>query len=535
MRLALTIAALAVIPIALYARVAAFDYVQADDTDLIRGNLAFLRDLGNVGEAFERSYFEVAGHRSDRRTYYRPLVIVSFMLDAQAGGAEPRVYHVTNAVLHAAAVLLLFALLRRFAAPQAAAFLAALLFAVHPANVQAVAWIPGRNDTLMAVFALLSLLALTKYRETRGPWIRRVPRSPWLWLLLHVAGFAAALFTKESALALIVVFLVLSRTRSLGLLTADLVVAGVWYGLRRAALVGGAGSLGAGDALAAAARNVPDLLVYAGKIVLPLHLSVMPGLTRLDAALGAASVVVLVWLLARVDRTTRLLVLAWLLVFLAPALLIPGLPAYEHRLYVPLMAVMLALSRLPVWSTPGRRRTAAVAALVSVQAVFAALAFAHAGVFRDRYAYWSSATTGTPYAGLAHVNLGQMLEGDGDAARAAEQYRQALAVDPSAPGAHNNLGVLLARDGKLDEAKTHFEREIERHPANADACFNMGLVYKLTGRPDEARPWWERAIAVDPSHLAAHQELAAYYAARGDAERAAAYLERARALQARAR
>ena len=170
MRRPLTLAALALVPLALYARVVTFDYVQADDTDLIRGNISFLQNLRNLPDAFARSYFDVEGQPSGRKTYYRPLVIVSFMVDAQVRGANPRVYHVTNVVIHIASVMLLSMLLRRLGSPDMPALALALLFAVHPANVQAVAWIPGRNDTLMAALALVSIMAFLHYYL---PWPRR--------------------------------------------------------------------------------------------------------------------------------------------------------------------------------------------------------------------------------------------------------------------------------------------------------------------------------------------------------------------------
>jgi tetratricopeptide (TPR) repeat protein len=243
----------------------------------------------------------------------------------------------------------------------------------------------------------------------------------------------------------------------------------------------------------------------------------MPGLTRVDAALGVVALLFLGWLLARLTPPWRWLVAGWVLLFLIPALTIPGLPAYEHRLYVPLIAIIVGISRLSVWSKPSRPLLA-VAAGIGV--VFAALSFAHSGVFRNRYTYWQNATRGTPFAGLAHVNLGQIAESDGDDGRAAEHYRAALAADPATPGAHNNLGVLAARRGAEAEARAEFRQEVERHPANADAYFNLGLVEKFSNRLDEAASWWERAVAVDPRHLAAHEELAGYYRAKGDLDRA---------------
>jgi tetratricopeptide (TPR) repeat protein len=554
MRRPLTLAALVLVPLALYARVVTFDYVQADDTDLIRGNISFLQNLRNIPDTFARSYFEVEGQPSGRKSYYRPLVIVSFMVDAQVRGADPRVYHLTNVLIHIAGVVLLFALLKRLGSEEVPALVLALLFAVHPANVQAVAWIPGRNDTLMAALSVISMIAFHHYcfavatpklEERRrvavarradssvNPESQRRTSGPW-WLVLHAAAYAAALFTKESALALPLVLALLAKARPerakrvegrlAPAFLADAVVVAVWFVMRRAVLMDGGDAPDAQALLAAFVGNARDLLLYAGKLILPAHLSVMPGLTRVDVALGAISLALLGWLLARLAPRWRWVIIAWILLFVIPALLIPGLPAYEHRLYFPLMAVIVGISRLPAWSTDPRRWIGIAA---TVGAVFATLSFVHTDVFRDRYTYWQSATTGTPYAGLAHVNLGQIAESDGDSTRAAEHYRAALAADPSTPGAHNNLGILAARRGDADEARAEFHREVERHPGNADAYYNLGLVEKFSNRFDEAAPWWERAVAVDPRHTAAHEELAAYFEAKGDVQRAARHRDAA--------
>lgn len=564
----LAILALVLVPVALYARVARFDYVQADDIDLIRDNQLFLRDLGNIPRAFARSYFDIAGQPAGPKTYYRPLVILSFMLDAQVGGDAPLTYHLTNLGIHVAAILLLFVLLRRLGAASVKkvvpgfsrgvgpgltasakataagatdqgdlrAFLLALVFAVHPANTQAICWIPGRNDTLMALFALLSVIGLVVHLEAP-----KGRASAWpFWL--HVGGFGAALFTKEAALALLGLFVLYAAfwarrlreyRRNWRLLGAYAIVLIGWYVLRRRALSGGSEGMAAADYAETLLRNAPDLLGYLGKIVLPFHLNVMPGLTAIDAWLGLASLALIGWMLLHVERGKRMFVIGWVVLFLMPALLLPGLPAYEHRLYFPLMGIVVAASQLHVWSVATRRRVT-IAVAVGVQAIFAAVAFAHTGVFRDRYAYWSSATRGTPHAGIAHVNLGRMYESDGDHTRAAEHYRDALARDPLTPGAHNNLGTLLARQGDLPRAKVEFEREVALHPANADAHYNLGLVYKLAGRVDDAVPWWQRTIAIDPYYAAAFRELVEYYAARGDSVQAAAYLEQLKALEAHA-
>ena len=185
-------AVLALVPLLLFGRSVSFDYVRADDVDLIAGNQAFLADLANAPSVFTRSYFEIDGELTDLETYYRPLVVLSFMLDTQVGGGDPATFHATNVALHTAVVLLLFSLALRLGAARVPAFMSALLFAVHPLTAQAVCWIVGRNDILLALFAVASLIGLDA--ALRG--------SRW-GAPLHVAAFALALFTKETGVVLL--------------------------------------------------------------------------------------------------------------------------------------------------------------------------------------------------------------------------------------------------------------------------------------------------------------------------------------------
>jgi tetratricopeptide (TPR) repeat protein len=315
-----------------------------------------------------------------------------------------------------------------------------------------------------------------------------------------------------------------------GLALGYAATAAFWLVLRARALQGGESGDEAGDVLSIAAANLPQLLVYLSTAVVPVRPSVMPGFDALHGVLGLVAGLLLVWVsVSAIEGRLALFGAAWFLAFLVPALLVPAMPAYAHRLYVPLVGLTIALSGLRAWRDPAaarrwRTRLAAMAALL------AAISFVHSGVYRDRYAYWTSATRGTPYAPIAHVNLGRIDEEDGRTDRAAAHYRAALAIAPTVPGAHNNLGVLAARAGRLEEAREHFEQEIALHPANADAHFNLGLVHKLAGRLDEAAASWERAVAVDPAYAAAYDELAAHYARKGDRARAEAFAARAAAL-----
>src|SRR5207245_756913 len=114
---------------------------------------------------------------------------------------SPRAYHVANVAWHALATCMVAAVLLRLRYSPRAVAVGALLFASHPALVPAVAWIAGRNDSLLTLFALLAFLALIVCSEERR----------WPVFILHQGAFAAALLTKESALVLPLVWALYRR------------------------------------------------------------------------------------------------------------------------------------------------------------------------------------------------------------------------------------------------------------------------------------------------------------------------------------
>jgi len=116
------------------------------------------------------------------------------MIDAQVHGARGSVtFHFMNILYHLLACLLLYYLLLKLGVNPLSALALSLLFAVHPVNIHAVAWIPGRNDILLTIFALLSLHGLIDYYK----------KGDQKYSLSAFYRYAAALFTKESGVILL--------------------------------------------------------------------------------------------------------------------------------------------------------------------------------------------------------------------------------------------------------------------------------------------------------------------------------------------
>jgi hypothetical protein len=453
-----------------------FGFTDLDDRDLIIDDHAFLVAPGSWWRAFGRSYMHVvdAGH-----AYYRPVVSASFALDAGWSGVHPFGYHLTNLALFAVASVLAQALLRALGFGAVTAAAGALVFAVHPALAAAVAWIPGRNETLVAIGALASWLAFLRERE----------RPSWTTMGLHHGFFALALFTKESAVVLPLVCAtsaalidpprVPPARRRLGAYVypigwAIIVGARVWAYPQSTASARGMFS------------NLPLVVTSLGKILLPSHLSVFAVSEDLSLVPGVAAFAVLLVAVVRLPRVRgRIVALggAAFLLFLAPALFLPGSLVLDHRLVLPAVGAIIVVAEIARAMTLERHVFYAAAGASIVAASVVTLAFETA--FRDPMHFARDAVDGSPHSALAHFCLGRAYQSMGDDPRALVEYRTALALGP-AEVVHNNIAVIAMARGSWEEAERELVAELAINPSYGRAYYNLGIVLRNEGRMTDA-------------------------------------------------
>ena len=461
------------VTLVVHARTVAFGFTGLDDRDLVVGDQAFLADPADLLRVFERSYLHVvdASH-----AYWRPLVTASYVLDAQWSGARPWGYHATNLALHAVAGVLVLALLRRFRLGRGVALAGALVFAVHPALTSAVAWIPGRNDTLLAVMGLASWLLLR--------------RKKWL---PHLFFFALALMSKETAMALPVLWgvdLAWGRDRRD---RRRWLVAGAWVALVAARFVAhpGAPHATAGEVLA----NVPLLAIALGKLVLPVRptvLAVAGDLSVWPGVIAAVGLGLATWRLPHVRRRVVAFGGLAFVVFLGPALAVPGTLVLDHRLVLPAFGVLIVLGEI-VRALGPERRTLAAFAGVAVGAL-ALVSVAFEGAFRDPGSFAREAVASSPDSPMAHFCLGQVHQRAGDDERALAEYRAALALGP-AEVVHNDIAVIALKNARWPEAEAELRAELALNPGYGTAEYNLAIVLRREDRITEACEAVKRALA----------------------------------------
>ncbi len=486
-----------------------FGFTYLDDNVLILDNFRFLSNLGNIFEAFRLEVFHIL-HTS--AAYYRPLLTISFILDAQLDGQAPFIYHLTNIVLHLAASCLLFLLLTKLGYRKILSLVAALFFLVHPVLTAAVAWIPGRNDSLLTVFALLSFIYFLKFLEVRSA----------RYLLLTTFYFLLGLFTKETALFLIFIelfFLQFIVKEKLFSTTKILLAAGwflvllLWLPLRQAALVNPI-PFTVADVFKSIYLNLPAVVPYIGKIILPFNLSVLPILQDTSPIYGIiAIVVVAASLIFSKNKRFNFLIFGafWFLLFLLPAFIRPNPEVVadfiEHRVYLPLIGfIILILETQPIKDLNLNRKRD-ITTIVVLLFLLSLITFTYSFSFRDRLSFWTNAATNSPHSPLAHRNLGAMYYLDGQMDKAEPEYKKALALNPLEQMAHNNLGLIYMDRGNLSEAENEYKKELAVNPNYDNAHFNLGIVYAKEGKLKEAQDLWKKTIEINPDYVYAYQNL----------------------------
>jgi len=509
---------------------------------------------GPLGPALTKPFAGAA-----ERGYWRPLVTMSFWANRWAGGLEPWHFHLTNVVLHVLVVVVAYFAFRA-ALPNRpfATTSAALLFAVHPANTESVAWVVGRTGLMACLFALPSVVAGVAYlRQGRS-------------FLLGVAAtfFVLALWCKENAVivpALTIVAwaiepdrLATDRRRLAVFFVVLTTVASAWLGARWYVLgafrpEGASAYLGRRSVLerlpvaaAVVGRYVAmalapvDLLPCYGGEALPARFDPTDrGFLVLTALTG---MVALVAVSVRRREPAAAAGLCWFLVALAPVshlFVTLNFTVAARCLYLPLaglaLAVGIALDDLPMRSRWSLLIIIGTAALLCTRT--------DCRMWADDVTLWQAAIArrNGMAAPRVHVELGLALLRANRPAEALEhlgaaecagvtdydlQVKMARAADamgrtvaavarlgrhcaehPADRLATRNLAFLLARSGRRDEAEAALRRCIERNDHDADLFVDLGFVLLGAGRPTEAAAWFHRALALAPDLQRAREGL----------------------------
>ncbi len=447
---------LALASVIVYLYSLSFGYTELDDTIFIKEFQAYNEDVHNLVAAFGRGLFDAV-----KDPYYRPLFSDAMILNYQLSGTNIFGYHLVNILLHMTVVILLFRLFRKVGIKELTAFLLSLVFAVHPVLSQAVAWIPGRNDTMLAVFVISFLLFTINYSNNGK--IKDLALSA-IFLLL-------AFFTKETAVfappaAFLLLVFILHKNwldkRNLLLYAKWAGCYLVWFFARHIATTAPSG-IASAQGLNEMIHRLPVVIQYMGKIFLPFNLSVFP--TQQDTVYyyGIIAIVILAAILFLNKQKDLKIILGSLgvfILFLMPALLVPdklNAETFEHRLYLPIIGILLLLPQTILFNNKLTDKQL-FSTGIAVCLIFAMINFYHQKSFSDPKSFWTQATETSPNSAYANMMLAARLDAS-EMARSETLFRKAYSLNPKEKYLNFYMGDMLQKEDSVQASEKYLLAE----------------------------------------------------------------------------
>ncbi len=490
---------------------------------------------------------------------YWPMSNTTLWIEWRLWGMTSTGYHVTNLILHIVTALLIWVILRKLSIP--GAFLAGLIFAVHPVNVESVGWIAQRKNLLALLFFQISILCYLKAEKGAGLIFRTIdgaPSRPFrqiepvpfasnkldpspftrrvLFYLLSLLAFILSMLSKGSVAVLPVILLGIVwwlrpltgrdvvRSVPFFLIAAILAGVNVWFQTHGTDFVIRTATftqrlLGAGGVV----------WFYFYKALLPLNLIFVYPQWCIEAGnilwwLPLVAVVVVTVLLWRYrEGWSRPFLFAWGFFCVALLPVLGFTDVYfmkfslvaDHYQHIALIGVVvLVAAGLSVWRerVQGPVRWAANTVGILVVGTLAVLTYAQSSLYSDELMLYQATLEKNPDSWMTQNNLGEILLQAGWTQEAIDHYQHALRLRPDYPEAHNNLGVALNTLGRTQEAIEHYREALRLKPDYAFAQNNLGIALFQKDRIQEAFDHFQQALKLQPDYINACNNLALAYA-----------------------
>jgi pentatricopeptide repeat protein len=439
----------------------------------------------------------------DSPSQYFPLTYTTFRLEYPLWGLNPTGYHLDNILLHAANAWLVWQLLRRLSVP--GAWLGAALFALHPVQVESVAWVTERKNVLSLFFCLLALLAWIESAVDR-------PRPAWRWYGLSVAFYALALCAKSTACTLPAALLLIlwlkekpiNAARLLQLVPFVMLGAGMglltmWWERYHQYTQGSAYGLDWVDRLLLASHAV---WFYAGKLLWPAKLTFSYPRWTIDAGdpmawgwlVAGGGLCVAIYRLRRFAGRGLEVAAAFYVATLIPLLGFIMLATFQysfvadHYQYAASIGPLaLAAAGIATALGPFReRRPLLEPALAGILLLtLGVLTWRQTGVYRDSETLWRDTLAKNPGSWMARDNLGFTLLESGRTEEAMVQFRQSIELNPDRATSHNDYASALRERGRLKEAEGELRKALELAPNVPEIHFNWVKLLDKEGRLNE--------------------------------------------------
>jgi protein O-mannosyl-transferase len=540
---------LVVITLTLYWPVQNYDFVNFDDDLYVTENPHIQKGLTlkSVIWAFSLSH--------ERNTYWHPLTWLSHALDCGLYGLQPGKHHLTSLMFHMANSILLFMVFKWMTGAFWRSAFVATLFAIHPINVDSVAWVAERKNVVSTFFWMLTMLTYVYY--TRKPALGRY----LLTFLMYVLG----LLTKPMLVTLPFVLLLLdywplkrhlyeqpSRNKDAGQTKTamttgfkrfppfQLIVEKIPFFILSGLSIG-LSALSVQEKAPLATLVPMDLRIsnalvsyvkYIGNMIWPQGLTVFypyPRMVPMWETIGALLLLVCVSVLAiRSIQKAPYFIIGWLW-FLGTFVPVLGLvqtglwPAMADRFaYVPMIGLFMvfAWGLHQICQNRSYHKIWLTASMSFLLLILITVTWKQIGYWKNSITLFAQNLRFTSDNHIAHNNLGIALDKKGRTEEAIEHYLQTLRIEPGYVKTYYNLGIALNTQGRTEEAIEYYLQALRIKPDFDQAHNNLGVALNKQGRTEKAIEHYLQALRIDPDYAEAHNNLGVALDKQGRTEKA---------------
>jgi len=497
-----------------YGPVHQYEFVNYDDNIYVIDNINVCRGL-----TWKNVWWALTATEAG---FWHPLTWMSLMGDHELYLMNAGGYHGTNVILHAISATLLFFVFYRMTGGIWQSGLVAALFALHPLNVEPVAWIASRKDVLSTLFWMLTLWLYFKYTEKPG----------YVRYFLVLTAFIMGLMSKPMVVTLPFALLLidywpLGRFRKipfsrLVIEKAPLIILAFIVAIVTFITEQEMGALISVESFPLDVRifnAAKSYTAYIAKTLYPMNLTVFyphPGYWSLwQVLVSFAFLLTVSFTVIKLRRSFPYLFVGWFwyLGSLIPVIGLIQIGSHsmaDRYAYVPLIGLFIMLG----WGVADlAKKWRFNACILSVAAVMVIIFMASTATMQVRH--WENSITlfkhsisVTAENPIAFYNLGIAYRQKGDLTAAIENFKKAAQLSPDLAHIQNNLGVALIEKGDFPNALNAFGKVIELQPGHAGAHNNIAMILYRQNKFEAAREHFLAAVKLRPDYANAHYHLA---------------------------
>lgn len=484
-----------------------------DDKDLIKDNI-YIKDWSYLPDIFTKHI----GAGGDAKYFsYRPVQMITYMINYSLCGLDVRVYHFTNILLHILATLAIYWLISVLYGDRLLSLFSSILFVSHPIHVAAVTYMSGRADSLALIFMAVCFILYIKNLNT-------AKISTYALVLLT---YMFALLSRENSLifpALVLLYHYAFKKRvSSRNFFPILGVAFIYIVMRFTFLKSLVPHVESPNTLF---QRLPGFFVaitnYMKIIFFPvdLHMEYGPKLFNFQNPKAILGVFILFSLLTYAFRKrdrNRLVFFSvfWFFIALLPLSNLYPIPiAYmaEHWLYIPSIGFFLLLANVLIWLYRTKKIKILAIGLITFLLVFySSLTIRYNEYWKKPIAFYERVLKYAPDATRTLNSLAFAYSDIGRKEEAIALFKKAIEIRPKYRATYNNLGVLYYNLSRYKEAIDLYNKAIETDPNNARTYNNLGNSYSAIGQEEKAIAAYKKAIEINPNSAAAYNNLGVTY------------------------